>query len=109
MPNPAFPTIQSPSYQYELTPDDPGVIFSPQDGPDISWGRKTASKITYRYHWNAMPDADKVTLLNFYQNTVRGSSKICTWGSINGRIITPPRFRKVSATHWAVELDFKEA
>jgi hypothetical protein len=109
MPYVSFPTIQNYSYQEEITPDDPGIVFTPIDGPDISRAGKTASKITYRRHWNAMPDADKVTLLSFYQNTIRGSSRICTWGSVNGRIISPPSFRRVSNTHWAVDVVFKEA
>jgi hypothetical protein len=105
---PIFPDIQKPSYQYDISPEDPGIMTQMEDGSIVSRARFTRSRLTYLYHWNAMPDADKVTLLNFYQNTVKGVSQICTWNGIDGRI-SSLRLSKSTPNHWAVELAFQEA
>jgi len=107
MANPVFPNIQKPSYQYEVTPEDPGISTQMENGSVISRARFTKSRLTYLYHWNGMPDADKVTLLDFYQNTVKGSSQICTMYDIDGRI-TSLKCSKSAPNHWAVELTFQE-
>lgn len=103
---PIFPNIQKPSYQYEITPEDPSISTTMEDGSVVSRARFTKSRLIYSYHWNAMPDADKVILLDFYQNTVKGAAEICTMYGIDGRI-TSLRFSKATPNHWAVEMTFE--
>lgn len=104
---PVFPTIQKPSWQYNLNPEDPAIIFTPEDGPDVSRARTTKMKISYLYHWNAMPQADFDVFFDFYQNTVKGSSLICTWNGVDGRIILSQKPVKSSPNHWAFEITFR--
>lgn len=108
MAHPAFPNIQKPSYQYDLEPEDPGIVTQFEDGSQASAARFTRSRLSYSYHWNAMPDADKQTLFTFYRETVRGSARICTFNGTDGRIMSL-KARPVSNSRWAVEMIFKEA
>jgi hypothetical protein len=86
MANPQFPDIQKYSNQFEITPEEPGMSSEQENGSVVSRARFTRSRLTYSRHWNAMPGADWTTLLSFYQNTVKGCSSVCDWGTETGRI-----------------------
>lgn len=105
---PVFPDIQKPSYSYSIEPEDPGIISKMTDGFVVSRPRYTKSRSTFSYHWNAMLGADWDTLFDFYKNTVRGSSMICTFNGTNGRI-TSLKASQIAPGYWGVDMNFQEA
>jgi hypothetical protein len=105
---PVFPTIQKYSVNEDITPEDAGISTDYEDGSQSSRARFTRSRLTYARKWNAMPEADWQTLLNFYRNTARGCSQICTWNGVNGRLYEL-KGQRIGAGKYAVSVVFKEA
>lgn len=121
MANPVFPTLSvKPSISYDITPEDVGIVSQMSDGSQISRPRFTRSRLSFTYRWNAMTETDKTALLNFYCNTVKGSSLIWDWtdpdkksatyGQIyHVRFATAPKFSRSTPNHWSVEISLQEA
>jgi hypothetical protein len=116
---PSFPDISKPNYAYDETPEDCGISTQMENGSVISRARFTKSRLTFTLSWSAMTAADKATLLNFYRNTIRGSAYILVWThsdpssefynqTFNVRIISPPKFTKVTFNRWSVQLTLQE-
>jgi len=104
----SFPDIQKPSYQYDITLEDPGLASDMDDGSVVSRARFTRTRSTYAYKWNAMSSADWATLLTFYKDTVKGCSQICTFNSVDGRIYDL-KASAIGNSRFSVSMTFEEA
>ncbi|AZO96085.1 hypothetical protein [Halocella sp. SP3-1] len=117
-----FPDI-IPPITPEDEPEDPGISTQMEDGMVISRARYTRSRLTFYLTWgekNALPTEDKETLLDFYQNIVKGSSEMFKWtcnskfSSYYGQTFTvrftgsAPRFEKVTYGFWGTEITLQE-
>lgn len=78
---PVFPDIKPP-----MTPnvegEDPGISTKMESGLVVSRPRFTKSRLSFFLKWgekNALSTEEKTTLLNFYQNTAKGSSQMFEW------------------------------
>jgi hypothetical protein len=77
-----FPTsIPLPDLPFRQQPEDPGLLFEPEDGPIVSRRRKTRIYWTFWLNWHYIPlsDTNYQTLMTFLNETVGGSSAEFTW------------------------------
>ena len=77
-----FPTsIPLPDLPFRQQPDDPGLLFEPENGPPISRRRKTRVGWTFSLNWRNIPlsSTNYQTLMTFLNETVGGSSAEFTW------------------------------
>lgn len=118
-----FPNIAPPKTP-EVTAEDPGLTTKTESGMVLSRARFTKSRLTFVLRWgpdkNLLPTEDKEILLDFYRNTVKGSSEMFEWTcnskfspyhgeTFTVRIIQPPRFQMVAPGYWQTELVLQEA
>jgi hypothetical protein len=120
MADPAFPTIASPSYPYDEEPEDQGISSGMENGSEISRARFTRSRLVFYLRWRSLSKTDYESLMDFYMNTVKGSSLVFTWTCNNPnskfynqafsvRFASKPKFNNSTFARWGVEVVLREA
>ncbi|HYH01720.1 MAG TPA: hypothetical protein VEC37_01320 [Bacillota bacterium] len=116
---PTFPNIVKPNFAYDETPEDAGITTQFENGPVASRARFTKSRLTFSLAWSAMSATDKAVLMDFYRIVVKGSASLLIWThpdpnsefynqTFQVRVISPPKFSKVTPGRWAVSLTLQE-
>lgn len=118
-----FPDI-APPMTPEEEPEDVSITTQMENGIVVSRARFTRSRLTFYLNWgpkNLLSTADKDLLLDFYRNTVKGSSEKFQWtcnskfSSFYSQIFTvrfiggAPRFKKEAPGYWSVSVTLQEA
>lgn len=123
MPLPVFPDI-APPMTPEVEPEDVGISTKMEDGIVVRRARYTKSRLTFYLNWgpdkNLLPTADMELLLDFYQNTIKGSSQNFEW-TCNSKFSPyygqtfevnvkggPPRIKNVMPGYWSGSLILQE-
>lgn len=97
MANPVFPTLAltrggHDSSQYRVKPEDPSMKTEMDGGYVVSRKRHTRKpRLTFTTAYKEITDADRKTLLNFYQQ-VGGGSVVFDWTDPVDKIVYQVRF-----------------
>lgn len=112
--NSAWPSIQAPSYPLAITPEDAVIRTEFDAGYQQTRPRFTRNRKTWGLKWTAMPEADWVTLLNFFVSTLANGAGITDW-TIPGtssvyavRFTKPPVASVVAPNIYQVEVEIRE-
>lgn len=109
-----FPNIKLPNFPLDETPQDPGMRSPMENGSVVSRARYTRTRRTFSLRWSSLPNADKETLFDFYDNEIRGSSQTFNWTHPETSKpyvvrMTSLRAQKVGPGYWSVEATLEEA
>jgi hypothetical protein len=110
MPYPAIPTLTIAPKVIEPKTEDIGIMTTMDDGKIISGASQTESPLIFDLEYKT-GYADMETSINFYRNTVKGSSSICTWTNKDSnsqhynqtfdvRIVIAPEPKFISPWYW---------
>lgn len=115
---PAFPNIGLPSHAYEEEAEDIGIASQMENGSVISRARFTRSRLKFTLNY-ILTYEQKETLLDFYRNTVKGSSSLMEWihpdprsefynQTFNVRFVEPLKLPKIAPSYWSVSITLQE-
>ena len=95
-----YPTnIKSPAYPFECEYENNSIISKFEDGTQQSRRKFTRSRRKWTLHYNHIPRADYVYLMNFIANTVAFSSLTCVWTNTDSIDDTTPETVTVRVTN----------
>lgn len=109
-----FPTLSiNPSYPLKEEIEDSVIRSDFEGGYEQTRPRFTRQRKTFTVVYKLLPDADKQTLENFYQQ-LRGGADAFTWthpvyGTTHTvRFTKPIKFEYVFYNHWNAEIELRE-
>jgi hypothetical protein len=122
MSNPDFPALPLPGYQYQETPEDPGIRTQMENGSTIGRARFTRSRAfsPLQITWPAIKAEDKATLNSFYRDEIKGCSQNFNYIHKDPEsefynqtfvvyVKSPPAYQKVSYNRYSATLILQEA
>ena len=114
---PSFPITQSPTPPYTLELEDNVLRSNTDGGYVITRSRYTRARTTtMTFNWQYLKDADYLTVMDFYQNTV-GNGSLPFYFTLKTDTINkvytvmfkaPPKTVYVGMGLWEVTLNFME-
>ena len=109
-----FPNIKPPNFPLDENLQDPGIRSPMENGSVVSRARYTRIRRIFNLRWSSLPNADKETLFNFYENDIRGSSLTFNWThpeTLKTYVVrmTSLRAQKIRPGFWLVDATLEEA